>query len=154
MIPEHVTRAGIGGELPAKVHTTTAAQLVRYAGAANDYSGIHYDVDYAHRRGFDSVIVHGLLKAGFLAELGQDWVGTDAWYRSFGARYAGTDVVGVPLVCRGRVTSLDEDRGLIGLDLWVEGVDGRTTTTATGVLQVGGPARRTESATERGEVDC
>jgi hypothetical protein len=154
MIPAHISRAGVGADLPARVHTTTAAQLVRYAGAANDYSGIHYDVDYAHRRGFDAVIVHGLLKAAFLAELGQDWVGGDAWYRSFGARYGGTDVVGVPIICRGRVTSLDEDRGLIGLDLWAEGVDGRTTTSATGVIQVGAPMRPIESATERGKVDC
>jgi acyl dehydratase len=153
VIPEHISRAGVGADLPARVHTTTAAQLVRYAGAANDYSGIHYDVDYARRRGFDSVIVHGLLKAAFLAELGQDWAGGDAWYRSFGARYGGTDVVGVPIVCRGRVTSLDESRGLVGVDLWAEGVDGRTTTTATGVIQLGAVTRPTESPTDQRKAD-
>ena len=40
--------------------------------------------------------MHGLLKAAFLAELGQDWAGAGAWYRSFGARYTGTDRVGAP----------------------------------------------------------
>lgn len=137
MIPAHIVRANVGTHLPARVHTTTAAQLVRYAGAAQDFSGIHYDVDHARRRGFDAVIVHGLLKAAFLAELGQSWAGDGAWYRSFGARYTGTDVVGAPIVCRGRVTSLDDTHGLIGLELWTESVDGRTTTTGTGVIQIG-----------------
>ena len=137
MIPEHVTAAGVGYELPARVHVTTAAQLVRYAGAAQDFSGIHFDVDYARRRGFDGVIVHGLLKAAFLAELGQDWAGAGAWYRSFGARYTGTDLVGAPIVCRGRVASLDPAGGQIGLELWTENVEGRTTTTATGIIEIG-----------------
>lgn len=137
MIPAHVVEAGVGYELPARVHTTTAAQLVRYAGAARDFSGIHYDVDYARRRGFAGVIVHGFLKAAFLAELGRDWAGDDAWYRTFGARYSGTDLVGRPITCRGRVTGIDEDAGSIGLDLWTVDVDGRTTTTATGLIQIG-----------------
>ncbi|MET0457186.1 MAG: MaoC/PaaZ C-terminal domain-containing protein [Mycobacterium sp.] len=137
MIPAHIAALGVGHELPARVHTTTAAQLVRYAGAARDFSSIHYDVDYARRRGFDGVIVHGLLKAAFLAELGTDWAGNGAWYRSFGARYTGTDLVGVPITCRGRVATLDHDTGRIGLELWTENVDGRATTKATGVIQIG-----------------
>ncbi|RDH75056.1 hypothetical protein DVS77_28325 [Mycolicibacterium moriokaense] len=137
LIPEHIAIAGVGFELPARVHTTTAAQLVRYAGAARDYSGIHYDVDYARRRGFDGVIVHGFLKAAFLAELGKDWTGGDAWYRSFGARYTGTDLVGAPITCRGRVTDLDVAAGQITLELWTENVHGRTSTTATGIIQIG-----------------
>jgi acyl dehydratase len=137
VIPEHVAAAGIGFELPARVHTTTAAQLVRYAGAARDFSGIHYDVDYARRRGFDGVIVHGFLKAAFLAELGKDWAGGDAWYRRFGARYTGTDLVGTPITCRGRVTGVDMETAQIALELWTENVDGRRTTTANGIIQIG-----------------
>ena len=137
MIPDRIVNAGVGFELPARVHTTTAAQLVRYAGAAHDFSGIHYDVDYARRRGFDGVIVHGFLKAAFLAQLGQDWVGSGAWYRNFGARYTGTDLVGAPIICRGRVTGLDEASGQVSLELWTENVDRRRTTTATGTIQIG-----------------
>ena len=139
MIPRHIVAAGVGYELPVRVNTTTPLQLHQYSGAAQDFSPIHHDVEYARRRGFAGVIVHGFLKAGFLAELGQDWVGEDAWYRSFGARYTGTDLVGQPIVCRGRVSSLDVDQGRIGLDLWTENVDGQITTTATGLIQIGMP---------------
>lgn len=137
MIPEHVAQAAVGYELPPRVHTTTPAQLVRYAGAAHDCSGIHFDVEYARRRGFDGVIVHGFLKAGFLAELGQDWAGVQAWYRKFGARYTGTDLVGAPIICRGRLTSIDENAQQIGLELWTENIQRRVTTKATGIIQFG-----------------
>ena len=140
MIPERIIAAGVGYELPVRVHTTTGLQLLRYSGAARDFSPIHHDVEYARRRGFDGVIVQGFLKAAFLAELGQDWVGASAWYRKFGACYTGTDLVGAPIVCRGSVTSLDTTNGQIGLQLWTENVDGRTTTTATGLIQIGEPA--------------
>lgn len=137
MIPDHIVAAGIGAELPVRVHTTTAAQLVRYAGAAHDFSAIHYDVDQARARGFGGVIVHGFLKAGFLAELARDWAGHGAWYRSFSARYAGVDLVGAPIVCRGRVSALDTDLSQVGVELWTIDVDGHRTTTAIGTIQMG-----------------
>lgn len=129
----------VGDILPAKVHTPTTAQLVRYAGAARDYSGIHYDTGYARQRGFPDVIVHGFLKAGFLAELGRDWGGHDSWYRRFSARYQGIDVVGSPIVCRGEIVSVDVALAQVELKLWTENAAGKTTTTATGVLEIGVP---------------
>jgi hypothetical protein len=96
MMPDQLMHTEVGYELPARVRVTTTAQLVRYSGAAQDFSAIHHDAEYARRRGFDGVIVHGFLKAAFLAELGQDWAGPEAWYRTFGARYQGTDLVVEP----------------------------------------------------------
>src|SRR5689334_4679410 len=89
-----------GDELPTAVHFPTTAQLVRYAGAAQDFSGIHYDERYARERGFPSVIVHGFLKAAFLAELAVQWGGPGSWFRRFAVRYRGTDLVGRAIVCR------------------------------------------------------
>jgi acyl dehydratase len=124
-----------GTELPASVHVTTTAQLVKYAGAANDYSGIHYDQEYARERGFPGVIVHGFLKAGLLASLATEWAGDGAWLSSFSARYVGLDVVGAPIVCRGRVDDVAADRTSVTLELWTENADGAVTTRARGVLR-------------------
>ncbi len=126
-----------GHELTPAVQFTTTAQLVRYAGAANDYSGIHYDLGYAHERGFPDVIVHGFLKASFLAELACDWAGPGSWLRRFATRYQGIDVVGAPIVCRGRVTGIRIDERQVSLELWTENAQGARTTTATGQLQLG-----------------
>lgn len=129
-------RIKVGTELPAQVHFTTNKQLVQYAGAANDYSGIHYDRGYAQERGFPDVIVHGFLKAAFLAELAAVWAGPGSRMLSFSTRYQGVDVVGEPITCRGRVVGIDRDAHQISLELWTENASGARTTTATGVLHL------------------
>ncbi|MCY0877652.1 MAG: MaoC/PaaZ C-terminal domain-containing protein [Firmicutes bacterium] len=45
----------------------TREQLVRYAGAADDYNPIHYDDALARRLGLPGVIVHGMLNMGLIA---------------------------------------------------------------------------------------
>lgn len=127
-----------GTELPSAVHVTSTAQLVKYAGGAYDYSGIHYDQDYARSRGFSGVIVHGFLKAGLLARLASEWAGDDAWVASFTARYVGVDVVGAPIVCRGRVDEVSADAASLTLELWTENADGAVTTRARAVLRAEG----------------
>jgi len=126
-----------GQELPTAVRFTTTAQLVRYAGAAHDFSGIHYDMEYAKERGFPTVIVHGFLKAAFLSELACAWGGAGSWLKSFAVRYEGIDVVGTPIVCRGRVTEVMPGNDQVALELWTERADGTRTTRATGILQLG-----------------
>ena len=126
----------VGTELPSAVRFTTNKQLVKYAGAANDYSGIHYDRDYAEERGFPNVIVHGLLKAAMLSDLACRWGGTGSWLIDYSARYSGVDLVGAPITCRGRVVDIDAEQRRVNLELWTENVDGVRTTTATGLLQL------------------
>lgn len=126
----------IGTEIPAQVRFTTNRQLVQYAGAANDYSGIHYDRDYAEERGFSNVIVHGLLKAAILSDLACHWGGRGSWLIDYSARYGGVDLVGAPITCRGRVVDIDTENRRVNLELWTENVDGVRTTTATGLLQL------------------
>jgi acyl dehydratase len=120
----------VGDQLPALVRTPTTEQLVRYAGAAADPARIHFDEAEARRRGFDGVIVHGLLKAAFLGEVVTSWCGERAWVKSFATQYRGVDYPGSPLVCRGAVTGTRIDDGvpLVDLELWVENVEGATTT--------------------------
>lgn len=130
----------VGEALPPAVHFPTPAQLVRYAAAARDWSAIHYDADHARRRGFPGVIVHGLLKAAFLAELATDWAGPAAWVRRFAVRYRGIDLPNDPLVCRGTVTSVEpvREETRIGLELWTEKRSGEVTTVGEALVVVPG----------------
>lgn len=132
-----------GDRLMQRVHVPTPTQLVRYAGAAQDFSPIHFDAEYARERGFPTVIVHGFLKASFLAELAVEWGGKGSWLRRFGAKYRGIDVVGAPIVCDGQVESIELEARRVTLALWTTSAEGKTTTTATGVLQLGEDARQT-----------
>jgi acyl dehydratase len=57
----------IGDELGPFTARVTREQLVRYAGAADDYNPIHYDDEVARALGLPGVIVHGMLNMGLIA---------------------------------------------------------------------------------------
>ena len=122
-----------GDELPELVKHPTTRQLVQYAGASGDFYEIHYDQDYARSVGLPGVILHGLLKAAFLAQLVTDWA-PGARLKSFEASYRGMDAPGVPYRCRGRVKAV---RGAeVELELWGEDPDGNRTTLGSAVLEM------------------
>ncbi|WP_298889700.1 MaoC/PaaZ C-terminal domain-containing protein [uncultured Serinicoccus sp.] len=121
------THPAPGSPLPSRVRFTSRTQLVRYAGAAQDPSPIHFDDSYARDRGFPSVIVHGFLKAGLLEELALGWAPPGSWIQQFAVRYRGIDLVGSPLLCQGVVTDVTAD-GVVGLELWIEDEAGHRTT--------------------------
>ncbi len=116
----------VGQELPELVKHPTTRQLVQYAGAQCDFYEIHYDQAFAQGVGLPGVILHGLLKAGFLAQLVTDWLGDRGTLESFEVSYRGIDVPGRPYRCRGRVTRVDGDQ--VELEVWGEDSDGNRTT--------------------------
>ena len=124
----------VGAELPELVKTPTTRQLVEYAGASGDFYEIHYDHEYARSVGLPGVILHGLLKAAFLAQLVTDWAGAEARLKSFEVSYRGMDHPGVPYRCRGRVRSVSGDE--VELELWGENPEGERTTIGAAVLEV------------------
>lgn len=119
-----------GEELPSLVRVPTTATLVRYAAAADDYSPLHYDHIYARSRGYDGVIVHGFLKAGYLATMLEDWAGPNAFVERFRAEYRGPDYPDRNIICKGRVIRTIETVGKRAADvaLWTERVDGSVST--------------------------
>lgn len=121
----------IGANLRPAVRMPTREQCVRYAGAANDFSPIHYDDGNARERGFPGVIVHGLLKAAFLGELLESWaVPHGGWVRRLSTQYREIDFPGQPLICQAKVTgkSVSAHSWLVDLDVWIDNADGRTST--------------------------
>jgi acyl dehydratase len=129
----------VGMELPRLTKEPTTRQLVMYAGASGDFYEIHYDKDYAQRAGLPGVIIHGLLKAGWLAELVTDWAGPDAFVRKVAASYRGIDVPGQPYVLCGRVTGkrVEDGVGLVDLELWGENAEGQRTTLGSATVDLG-----------------
>jgi acyl dehydratase len=60
---------------PVRRHQLTRTDLVRYAGAAQDFNPMHHDEVAAQAAGLPSVFGHGMLSAGMLAEAITDFVG-------------------------------------------------------------------------------
>jgi hydroxyacyl-ACP dehydratase HTD2-like protein with hotdog domain len=124
----------VGQELPELVKHPTTRQLVQYAGAQGDFYEIHYDQEYARTVGLPGVILHGLLKAGFLGQLVTDWLGDRGTLMSFEVSYRGIDVPGHPYRCHGRVSKVDGD--VVELEVWGEDEGGKRTTVGTATVRL------------------
>ena len=124
----------VGDELAPLVKQPTTRQLVQYAGAQGDFYEIHYDQDYARSVGLPGVILHGLLKAGFLAQLVTDWLGDRGTLKTFEVSYRGTDIPGHPYACNGRVTKVDGAD--VEIEIWGEDEAGKRTTVGTATVEM------------------
>ena len=136
-----VSQVKVGDELPTLTKHPTTRQLVQYAGASGDFYEIHYDRPFAEAAGLPGVILHGLLKAGWLAELVQTWAGPDAFVRHIEASYRGIDEPGRPYALGGRVVSVlanpdPESGGSIELEIWGEDEHKRRTTLGNARVQL------------------
>lgn len=127
-------RVTAGQELPELVKHPTTRQLVQYAGAQGDFYEIHYDQAYAQSVGLPGVILHGLLKAGFLAQLVTDWLGDEGTLKAFEVSYRGVDQPGHPYRCRGKVTRVDGNE--VELEVWGEDESGKRTTVGTATVRL------------------
>ena len=123
-----------GQELPELVKHPTTRQLAQYAGASGDFYEIHYDQDFARSTGLPGVILHGLLKAGFLAQLVTSWAGSGARLKTFEVSYRGLDLPGRPCRCRGVVKSVDGS--MAELEIWTEDPEGNRTTLGKATVEL------------------
>lgn len=57
----------------------TQETIDRYGEINGDNDIIHYDVDYAHKRGFKAPLAHGLMAQGYASALGAELYGPD-WF--------------------------------------------------------------------------
>jgi hydroxyacyl-ACP dehydratase HTD2-like protein with hotdog domain len=126
----------VGEELPELVKRPTTRQLVQYAGSSGDFYEIHYDQDYARSVQLPGVILHGLLKAGFLGQLVTDWLGDRGTLKVFDVSYRGIDQPGQPYRCRGRVTRVDGKQ--VELEIWGEDPSGKRTTVGNATVEMNG----------------
>ena len=124
----------VGDEIPELVKHPTTRQLVQYAGAQGDFYEIHYDQDYARSVGLPGVILHGLLKAGFLGQLVTDWLGDRGTLKTFEVSYRGLDVPGKPYRCRGKITKVDGRQ--VELEVWGEDEGGQRTTVGSATVEM------------------
>jgi hydroxyacyl-ACP dehydratase HTD2-like protein with hotdog domain len=123
----------IGDEIPELIKHPTTRQLVQYAGASGDFYEIHYDQEFARSVALPGVILHGLLKAGYLGQLITDWLGDRGTLKTFDVSYRGLDVPGQPYRCRGRVTRVDGNE--VELEIWGEDPEGKRTTVGTATVE-------------------
>ena len=134
-----------GMELPALVKEVTLRQLVKYAGAADNYAEIHYDKDHAQSIGLPGPVVHGALKSAFLAQLVNDWIGEGGTLKKLSCQYRGMDVPGDTLICKGTVTRkfVQDGQHMVDCRIWAENAQGKYNTPGSATVVL--PSRSHES---------
>lgn len=80
------------------------------------------------------MILHGLLKAAWLAQVVTDWLGVRGRLVWFEAAYRGMDEPGRPYRCGGRVREVQGRK--VELELWGEDEEGRRTTLGAALVEM------------------
>jgi acyl dehydratase len=132
----------IGAALPPLTKGPLSIKdLVKFGAATDDWSEIHFDESVVRQRGLPAPVVHGPMKAAFLAQMLTAWMGPAGTLWRLACQYRGMDVAGETLTCRGKVIGKSSQDGehCIECEVWTENSKGETTT--QGRASVGLPVR-------------
>lgn len=124
----------VGDEVPTLLKKPTTRQLVKYAGASGDYYEIHYDHQFAVNAGLkDGVIVHGLLTAGWMAQMLTDWLPSPTALKKFGVSYRAMARPGDTIACKGKIVNkYEKDREhLVDCEIYAENQRGENCAVGT-----------------------
>lgn len=122
-----------GDVVPTLSVQITRADLVRYAGASDDYVRQHWDHPFMIDSGFPDVIVHGWLTFAHMCRAVTEWLPPDHWQiADFDVRYIQPTYPG-SILCGGEVVAVDANG--VRLELWGKTKVGETTTRAKMTMQ-------------------
>jgi acyl dehydratase len=94
----------IGHELPRLViGPLTRQDIVQYAGAAWDFSPLHYDQPFVEAAGLPNVVAMGMFTAGMAARCITDFAGAGQ-VRGYKVRFVARIYPGDTITCTGKVT--------------------------------------------------
>jgi acyl dehydratase len=119
----------VGDELPPLTVRVTRADLVRYAGASQDFNPIHWNERTATEVGLPNVIAHGMLTMALAGRLVTDWAGDPAAVVRYGTKFTRPVVVpddgeGATVELTGKVGAKNDDN-TVRVDI-VAKFDGQT----------------------------
>ena len=118
MTVETITDVEFGEELPAFEPDTTLANVKRFAVAAGWDGPRFTDHEYARKEGLPGALVPGIMSQGFLSAMIHNWA-PKAEVQSIDTVFRAPCVVDQKYFINGVVTDIDEDSGLVEIDLTV-----------------------------------
>ncbi len=129
-----------GDEAPAKTHTLSRTDLVRYAGASGDYNPMHHDEVLATAAGQPSVFGHGMFSMGLLGTALTDFVGA-GHLTHYRVRFSRQTWPGEELTTKITVKAKREEDGKHLVDLECSLVNGEGEVKVVGEATASLPAR-------------
>ena len=121
-----------GQDLPSTQRRPDAMDLFLFSAAVWLPHRIHYDQDYTQNvEGHPGILVHGPLQGVYLMQLVTNYFGPAAVPTRFEFRHQTPVYLGAALTCRGQISQVDRDQGVVRCEVWAELEDGRRTTAGT-----------------------
>ena len=111
-----------GAEAPVKEVTLTRTDLVKYAGASNDFNPMHHDEIKAQKAKLPSVFGHGMLSMGILGTALTDFVGVSN-VKSYSVRFV--KQTWPDEVLRTNIVVRSVEDGVATLDCSLQNADGQ-----------------------------
>ncbi len=115
-----------GMMLPVQQRNIDRQQLIRFAGAVDDYAAPHWDHQFMVAAGFSGVIVHGWLTFAVMCQVVSQWIPLErADMTKFSVRYLKPNMPG-PCNYGGQVTAtvITEAGRQAQLEIWADAPDG------------------------------
>jgi len=125
----------VGAELPPFVVDEVSAETMKLMAALlHDPNPIHLDPEAVRRLGMgDRVVNQGPANQAYLLNMLTRFAGDPAAVRRITVRFLGNVFAGDRVECRGRVTDVDREGGLVTVEL-EEAVGDRTVMSGTAVV--------------------
>jgi acyl dehydratase len=124
-----IAQISAGTAVPIYARTINTLDLVKYAGATDDYARQHWDHRFMVEMGFPGVILHGWLTLGLMCEAVARWIPPEvADVVNYEVRYHRPTFPGL-VTCGGEITAV-EAQGRADLKLWAKDEEFVVTTTA------------------------
>jgi len=120
-----ISEVRVGTELePFVVESVNAEKMKLMAALLHDPNPIHFDEQAVRDLGMgDRVVNQGPINQAYLINMLLGFAGDPGGIRRVSVRFLGNVFAGDRVECRGRVTEIDRDRGLVTVEL-EETVDG------------------------------
>lgn len=107
----------IGDKSPVlTVDEVTRTTIVRFAGASGDFNPIHHDENFAKNANLPSIFAIGMMNAGFVSHLVQDWLGVEN-IKKYSVKFRERVWPGDSLTCKGKVIDKNLETQTVEVEL-------------------------------------
>ncbi len=126
----------IGAEIPSLVKQPTTKQMVKWAGAVDEYFEIHYDKDFAICQGLPGVLVAAGMLWAYLGEMLTNWIGDSGFVKKISCSFRGMHVPKEAVICKGKIINkyILENEHCIECEIWTENIRGEKTVLGTAII--------------------
>jgi len=119
----------IGSMVTPVTRCVTTQQMVRWAGAIDEYYQIHYDKDFAIKVGLPGIVVSGSMLFSFLSQMLTEWTDDPGSIYKLSCSFHGMHFPNDDIICRGKVLEkfIQDGRKYLECAIWAENHEAQKT---------------------------